>query len=163
MDGEPPTLAKALVQEHDVPNPKQAVVRFANLERVFRTSSEQRLGRDFTTEEQTAYERKWDLRVAMMAEERAREDIVESIEQIAMALDRAASDLRHELTSEYVDPSQKAERAQRDVARLFPNLNFDRLTRLALEWATSRQELNRLLTEGAGRDAYQLPSDRCNP
>jgi hypothetical protein len=152
VDQRLPEAGKALVQEHDVGSPRQGVVHFEDLQRVFRTAKEKRLGRDFTPDEQAEYERTWDLRIAIMAEERAREEIAESIEQMALALERVASDLRDELTSEFVDPSQKAERAQREVARLFPNLNVDRLTRLALEWATSQQELNRLLTQGIEPD-----------
>jgi hypothetical protein len=147
LDGAIPAKAKALVEEHQVANPKQALVRFTHLERIYRTGEEQELGRDFTPEEQRAYEQRWELRFAVMAEERSRTEIAETIEQIATRLERAAEDLRRELQSP-ADPAQKAERVQHAVAWLFPNLGVDHLTRSAIEWSMSKEKVTRLLTEG---------------
>jgi hypothetical protein len=147
LDDAIPAKAKALVAEHEVPNPKQAVVRFTHLERTFRTSEEQELGRDFTPEEARASEQRWELRFAVMAEERSRTEIAETIEQIATRLERAAEDLRRELGT-HADPAQQAERVQHAVAWLFPNLGADHLTRSAIEWSLSKEKVTRLLIEG---------------
>jgi hypothetical protein len=150
-----PAKARCLVEEvidrrwgEDAPAlPRQATVRFTHLERTFRTGEERELGRDFTPEEQRASEQRWELRFAVMAEERSRTEIAETIEQIATRLERAAEDLRRELQSP-ADPAQKAERVQHAVAWLFPNLGADHLTRSAIEWSLSKAKVTRLLIEG---------------
>jgi hypothetical protein len=146
-DDQIPAKAKALVEEHGVREPKQAVVRFTHLERTFRTSEEQELGRDFTPEEARASEQRWELRFAIMAEERSRTEIAETIAQIATRLERAAEDLRRELQGP-ADPAQQAERVQHALAWLFPNLGADHLTRSAIEWSMSKAKVTRLLTGG---------------
>jgi hypothetical protein len=146
-DDQIPARAKALVEEHQVPNPKQALVRFTHLERTFRTSEEQELGRDFTPEEARASEQRWELRFAVMAEERRRSEIAEAIERMAVALERSAESLRRELASSS-DMAMKAERVQHELAWLFPNLGSHQLTHAAIEWTTSKQAVTRLLTEG---------------
>jgi hypothetical protein len=147
LDDQIPTKAKALVEEHGVGDPKQAVVRSTHLERTFRTSEERELGREFTPEEERASEQRWELRFAVLAEERTRTEIADTIAQIATRLERAAEDLRRELTSQ-ADPAQQAERAQHAVAWLVPNLGADHLTRSAIEWSMSKEKVTRLLTEG---------------
>jgi hypothetical protein len=147
LDDQIPAKAKAVVEEHQVPNPKQALLRYTHLERTFRTREEQELGRDFTPEEARAYEQRWELRFAVLAEERSRTEITDTIEQIATRLERAAADLRRELTSQ-ADPAQQAERVQHALAWLFPNLGADYLTRSAIEWSMTKEKVTRLLTEG---------------
>jgi hypothetical protein len=147
LDDAIPAKAKALVEEHQVPNPKQALVRFTHLERVFRTSEETELGRDFTLEEQRASEQRWELRFAVMAEERHRSEIAAAIERMAAALERAAESLRRELASSS-EVATKAERVQHELAWLFPNLGSHQLTHLAIAWSTSKEHVTRLLTEG---------------
>jgi hypothetical protein len=122
-------------------------VRCTHLERTFRTSEEHELGRDFTPEEERAYQQRWELRFAVMAEERSRTEIAETIEQIATRLECAAEELRRELGTP-ADPAQKAERVQHALAWLFPNLGADGLTRSAIEWSLSKKKVSRLLTEG---------------
>jgi hypothetical protein len=158
-DEQIPAKAKTLVQEHGVRDPKQAVVRFTHLERTFRTREEQELSRDFTPEEARGHEQRWELRFAVMAEERSRAEIADTIAQIATRLERAAGELRRELASQ-ADPAQQAERAQHAVAWLFPNLGADHLTRSAIEWSMSKDMVTRLLTEGI---APAEPSPSANP
>jgi hypothetical protein len=117
------------------------------MERSFRTADERELGRDFSDAEARAHEQRWELRFAVMAEERSRSEIAAAIEQMATRLERAAEDLRRELSSK-ADPAQQAERAQHAMAWLFPNLGADGLTRRAIEWSMSRDKVTRLLTEG---------------
>jgi hypothetical protein len=146
-DDQIPARAKALVEEHGVRDPKQALVRFTHLERTFRTNEEQDLGREFTPEEAAAHVQRWELRFAVLAEERSRTEITDMIAQIATRLERAAADLRRELQGQ-ADPAQQAERVQHALAWLFPNLGADHLTRSAIEWSMSKDKVTRLLTEG---------------
>jgi hypothetical protein len=162
-----PAKARCLVEEvtdrrwgQDAPAlPRQATVRFTHLERTFRTSEEQELGRDFTPEEEErASEQRCELRFAVLADERSRTEIAETIAQIATRLERAAEDLRRELQSP-ADPAQQAERAQHAVAWLFPNLGADHLTRSAIEWSMSKTKVTRLLTRPS-RHPPQVPRAR---
>ncbi len=147
-DDELPVKAKALVEEQGVATPKQAVVRYTHLERIYRTNEERELGRDFTAEELAANERQWQTRWTAMTEERARKSILEGIERIAVRLDRAAAELRQTLAYEAIDPAEKAIRVQHELAWLFPNLGSDGLTREAIDWTMASRDLQRLLTEG---------------
>jgi cell division septum initiation protein DivIVA len=118
------------------------------MERTFRTGEERELGRDFTDEEATANEKQWTLRLMILAEERRRSEIAESIERMAQALERAASTIRNELASPSSDLALKVERVQHELAWLFPNLGAHSLTHAAVEWSTNQREVSRLLTEG---------------
>ena len=118
------------------------------MERYFRTGEERELGRDFTEEEADAHEKQWALRLMILAEERRRSEIIESIERMAQALERTAITIRNELASPSSDPAVTVERVQHEVAWLFPNLGAHSLTHAAVEWATTQREISRLLTEG---------------
>ena len=156
MDDQIPARAKALVEEVklaitsqvDPENPKQATVRYTNLERIFRTSEEKELGRDFTHEQATIHQRAWEARHARITEQHTRGAIAYGIEEIAKGLERVAADLRQELASELSDPAEKVSRTQHALAWLFPNLHADNLTRRAIEWTTASRDVQRLLTEG---------------
>jgi hypothetical protein len=120
------------------------------MERVFRTGEERELGRDFTEEEAVAHEKQWTLRMMILAEERRRKEIMESIERMAQHLERAAITIRNELASPSSDMTVKVERVQHELAWLFPNLGAHSLTHAAVEWSTAKHEISRLLTEGIG-------------
>jgi hypothetical protein len=118
------------------------------MERVFRTGEERELERDFTAEEATIHEKQWTLRMMILAEERRRTEIAESIEHMALALERTAIIIRNELASPSSDMAIKVERVQHELAWLFPNLGAHSLTHMAVEWSSNQREVRRLLTEG---------------
>jgi hypothetical protein len=122
--------------------------RLDALERIYRTGEERELGRDFTDEEATANEKQWTLRMMILAEERRRTEIAESIERMAQALERCAITIRNELASPSSDMAVKVERVQHELAWLFPNLGAHSLTHAAVEWSSNQREVSRLLTEG---------------
>jgi hypothetical protein len=117
------------------------------LHRVFRTADERELRRDFTPEEAEAHRKRWELRLAIMTEERRRREITESVERIAAALERTAETLRRELERPE-DLARTVSQVQHELAWLFPNLGAHQLTGAAIEWSTSKQAITRLLTEG---------------
>src|SRR5204862_5051192 len=96
--------------------------RLDSMERIFRTTEERELGRDFTPEEAAAYQQRFEIRIATLGEENSRTAIAENIERIAQGLERAAADIRQELAYDQTDPAEKAKRAQHTVAWLMPNL-----------------------------------------
>jgi hypothetical protein len=118
------------------------------MERIFRTGDERELGRDFTDDEAVAHEQQWTLRLMILAEERRRTEIAESIERMAQALERTAITIRNELASPSSDLAVKVERVQHELAWLVPNLGAHSLTHAAVEWSTNQREVSRLLTEG---------------
>lgn len=142
MDG--PSMVKAYVEEYGVSNPRQATVSCINLKRVFRSSTEKELGRDFSPEEVIADKLAWELRYAHITEERARTAIEEGIEAVAARLERAAADIRQELAYEQSDLAQKVQRVQHAVVWLFPNLAAHDLTREAVAWTGANRDIKRL-------------------
>jgi hypothetical protein len=82
-----------------------------------------------------------------LVEEQRRKEILESIERMAVALERTAGTLRYQLTSS-ANPAEKVEQVQHELAWLFPNLGAHQLTHAAIEWTTNQREAARLLAEG---------------
>jgi hypothetical protein len=144
-----PTDRVAVREFTDHPRPEQqlreATVLWRNLERVWRTKEEEQLGREFTDEEASEYNRTIRLKVAEHQVKYLREQLLTKMESIATSLERAAQDVRRAAEqSEHYGMGSAVSRVQHDVAWLFPNLGTDSLTTDLVGWLQMDAEIKRL-------------------
>jgi hypothetical protein len=122
---------------------REATIAWRNLQRAFRSKQEEELGRDFTTDEETEYNRLIRLRLAQHRVEHSQTEILNSIEAMAQPLGRATEDLRRTAASDY-RLVQKVDYTQHDLPRSSRTLVLTSWSRRLVVWLQMDAEIKRL-------------------